>query len=230
MRRPTGRDEPQTTTRRTLGVTTLLLIRHGTTAATGKRLGGRTSAELDETGVVQAKAAGERVADLPVKAVYASPLPRTWQTAEHVAAPHGLEVRPADGLIEVDYGRWTDRTLAQVSRTKQWEVVQATPSLMAFPEGETIRDAQARAVATVEALVAAHRSDVVAAVSHADIIKAVVAFYVGQPLDLFQRLVVSPGSLTMLQLAPGARPSLLRFNDDGALDGQAYRQRRRRRG
>lgn len=211
-------------------MTTLVLVRHGTTAATGVRLGGRTEAGLDERGVAQAKAAGERIADLPVKAVYASPLPRTWQTAEHVAAPFGLDVRAADGLLEVDYGRWTDRTLAQVARTKQWPVVQATPSLMAFPDGETIRDAQARAVTAVEGIVARHRRSVVVAVSHADVIKALVAFYVGQPLDMFQRLHVNPGSVTMLELSPGGRPTLLRFNDDGALDGSAYRQRRRTRG
>lgn len=211
-------------------MTTLVLVRHGTTASTGSRLGGRTQAGLDERGVAQAKAAGERIADLPVKAVYASPLPRTWQTAEHVAAPFGLEVRPEEGLLEVDYGRWTDRTLAQVSRTKQWQVVQATPSLMAFPDGETIRDAQARSVAAVEQIVARHRRGVVVAVSHADVIKSLVAFYVGQPLDMFQRLVVSPGSVTMLALAPGGRPALLRFNDDGALDGSMYRDRRSARG
>lgn len=211
-------------------MTTLLLIRHGTTAATGKRLGGRTEATLDERGAVQAKAVGERIADLPVKAVYASPLARTWETAEHVAAALRLDVRAEDGLLEVDYGRWTDRTLAQVSRTKQWQVVQATPSLVEFPGGETIRDAQSRATSAVERLVAAHRRHVIAAVTHADIIKAVVAFYLGQPLDLFQRLVVAPGSVTILQLGPGVRPALTRFNDDGALDGDAYRKRRSGRG
>lgn len=211
-------------------MTTLVLIRHGTTAATGKRLGGRTQAGLDERGVTQAKRAAERIADLPVRAVYASPLPRTWQTAEHIAAPFGLPVQEAEGLLEVDYGRWTDRTLTQVSRSRQWQVVQATPSLMAFPDGETIRDAQLRATNAVEQLVARHRRQVVVAVSHADIIKTLVAFYLGQPLDLFQRLVVSPGSVTILQLAPGERPALVRFNDDGDLDGDAYGKQRSRRG
>lgn len=211
-------------------MTTLLLIRHGTTETTGKRLGGRTEHGLDERGVGQAKAAAERIADLPVKAVYASPLPRTWQTADHIAAQLGLEVRPADGLLEVDYGRWTDRTLGQVSRTKLWRVVQDTPSRVTFPEGETIRDAQSRAVAEAERIAAAHPRHVVAAVSHADIIKALVAFYLGQPLDLFQRLVVTPGSVTAIQLGAGTRPVLLRFNDDGALDGDAFRQGGKRRG
>lgn len=211
-------------------MTTLLLIRHGTTATTGKRLGGRTEHELDERGVTQAKAAAERIADLPVRAVYASSLRRTWQTAEHVAAQLRVSVRAEDGLLEVDYGRWTDRTLGQVSRTKLWRVVQDTPSRVAFPDGETIREAQARAADAVERIVAAHPRDVVAAVSHADIIKALVAFYLGQPLDMFQRLAVSPGSLTVLRLGAGTRPTLVRFNDDGALDGEAFREGRGKRG
>lgn len=211
-------------------MTTLLLIRHGTTSSTGKRLGGRTEHELDERGVGQAKAAGERIADLPVKAVYSSPLRRTWQTAEHIAAQLRLDVRAEEGLLEVDYGRWTDRTLGQVSRTKLWRVVQDTPSRVAFPEGETIRDAQARAADAAERLVAAHPRHVVAAVSHADIIKALVAFYIGQPLDMFQRLAVNPGSVTVLRLGPGTRPALVRFNDDGGLDADAFREGRGQRG
>ncbi|QBI21132.1 phosphoglycerate mutase [Egibacter rhizosphaerae] len=204
-------------------MTTLLLIRHGVTSATGKRLGGRTEAPLDERGVAQARAAAERLASLPIRAVYASPLRRTWETAEHIAAARRLDPRRADGLIEVEYGRWTDRPLTQVAKTKLWEAVQNRPSLVTFPEGETIRGAQERAVATVEDLVAAHRRDVVAAVSHADVIKGVIAFYLGQPLDLFQRLVIAPGSVSALQLAPGGRPALLRLNDDGPLDPAAFR-------
>ena len=199
-------------------MTTLLLVRHATTAATGRRLGGRTSASLDEAGRGQAQRAGERLAALPLKAVYASPLPRTLETAQAVAAPHKLEVRPDEGLLEVEYGQWTDRPLAPLRRTKRWPVIQARPSLVEFPGGESIRSAQLRAVDAIEAIVARHRRQVVAVVSHADVIKAVVSFYLGQPLDLFQRLVVNPASTTVLQLsAEGGQPALLRFNDDGPL-------------
>lgn len=211
-------------------MTTLLLIRHGVTDATGRRLGGRTDAPLNEAGRAQARAAGERVAALPVRAVYASPLRRAWETAELVARACRRTPVRADGLVEVEYGRWTDRPLRDVARTKQWEVVQHRPSLVAFPEGETLRGVQQRAVDTVEALVAAHRREVIAAVSHADVIKAVVAFYLGMPLDLFQRLVVTPASVTVLELGPGARPALLRLGDDGPLDPAAFRRPPRRRG
>lgn len=207
-------------------MTTLLLIRHATTAATGKRLGGRTQASLDDGGRAQAQAAADRLADLPLKAVYASPLARTHETATIVAAPHKLAVEHADGLLEVEYGRWTDRPLKQVARTKLWPVIQARPSLVRFPEGETIRAAQLRAVEAIEEIVARHAKDLIAAVSHADVIKAVVAFYLGQPLDLFQRLHVSPASVTALALSPGGQPALLRFNDDGPLTPERFRRPR----
>jgi len=203
-------------------MTTLLLIRHATTAATGQRLGGRTQTALDERGRAQAEAAGTRLAQVPVKAVYASPLARTMETAAAVARPHRLKVRPADGLLEVEYGRWTDRPLKPLSKNKLWPVIQARPSLVRFPGGETIRQAQLRAVDCLEDLVARHRDDVIAAVTHADVIKAVVAFYLGQPLDLFQRLVVTPASTTVLALGVGSQPALLRFNDDGPLTADRF--------
>lgn len=210
-------------------MTTLLLIRHGVTTATGTRLGGRTEAELSDTGRQQAEQVGERIAALPVRAVYASPLARTWQTAEIVGKAVAREPIACDGLLEVDYGRWTDRSLKAVARTKMWPVIQARPSLASFPDGETIRGAQLRAADAVEELVARHRSGVIAAVSHADVIKALVAFYLSLPLDAFQRLHVSPASVSVLQLSPGGRPVLVRFNDDGALRAGDFRPQRRTR-
>lgn len=198
-------------------MTTLLLIRHGTTSATGSRLGGRTDASLDDAGRSQARAAGERIAALKPRAVYASPLPRTHETAGIIADVVGRTVESVDGLLEVEYGRWTDRPLKPLTRTKLWPVIQQRPSLVRFPDGETIRGAQLRAVDAVEQIVDRHKKQTVAAVSHADVIKAVVAFYLGMPLDSFQRLVVAPASVTVLQLSPGGRPALLRFNDDGEL-------------
>lgn len=206
-------------------MTTLLLIRHATTAATGTRLGGRTPAPLDERGRAQAEAAAQRLADVPLAAVYASPLGRTRETAAFIAAPHRLEVRDVDGLLEVEYGAWTDRALKSVARTKLWPVILARPSLVTFPGGEAIRGAQLRAVEAVEEIVARHRRRAVAVVTHADIIKAVVSFYIGQPLDLFQRLHVGPASVTILQLAPGAQPVLTRFNDEGPLTREMFQTR-----
>lgn len=203
-------------------MTTLVLVRHATTAATGSKLGGRTDARLDEGGRAQAAAVADRLAELPLRAVYSSPLPRTMETAAAVAAPHHLEVSEHAGLLEMDYGRWTDRPLKPLLRTKLWPVIQSRPSLVRFPEGEAMRAAQVRAVDAVEEIVAAHRRAAVAAVSHADVIKLVVAFYLGQPLDLFQRLHVAPASFTVLELSPGGRPTLVRFNDDGPLTAAPF--------
>ncbi len=210
-------------------MTTLLLVRHGVTASTGSRLGGRTQAELSEAGREQARAAGERLAGAGVRAVYASPLARTWQTAAIVGEAVRREPQTCDGLLEVDYGRWTDRPLRAVARTKMWPVIQSTPSLARFPEGETIRAAQLRAADAVEELVARHRRGVIAAVSHADVIKALVAFYLALPLDNFQRIHIAPASVTALSLSPGGRPMLLRLNDDGPLRAEDLRPPRRAR-
>jgi probable phosphomutase (TIGR03848 family) len=199
-------------------VATIVLVRHATTAATGKRLGGWTpGVHLDEAGQAQAKATAERLAELPVAAVYTSPLERTRETAGAVARAHGLRTRVRRGLGEVDYGEWTDQPLGTLRRRKLWATIQATPSRVTFPGGESIRGAQARAVDTVETLAAEHGDETLVAVSHADVIKAVLAHYLGMHLDSFQRLVVSPASASVLHLPAGGTPAVLVCNHHGPL-------------
>jgi probable phosphomutase (TIGR03848 family) len=197
-----------------VAATTLVLLRHATTAATGTRLGGwKPGVHLDAGGRAQAEAAARRLARLPVTAVYSSPLERTRETAAVVARTHGLRVRIDRDLGEVEYGDWTDRPLSRLRRLAAWQVVQRTPSRMAFPGGGTIRGAQARAVDATERLAAAHPGGTLVLVSHADVIKAVVAHHLGMGLDLFQRLVVSPASSTTILLPEGGHPLLLALND-----------------
>lgn len=197
---------------------TVILVRHAVTAATGRRLGGRTPAPLSEEGRAQAAATADRLADLPVKAVYSSPMVRTMETAGEIASRHGLEVRELEGVQEFDYGTWTDRPLGQLRRTRLWRAIQGVPSRVTFPKGESFRDAQTRAVDALESLVRRHpdRATVIV-VSHADVIKSIVAHYVGVPLDLFQRLMVGPTSVSMLSLPREGPPSLLRLNDTGPI-------------
>ncbi|MDX1620964.1 MAG: MSMEG_4193 family putative phosphomutase [Nitriliruptorales bacterium] len=187
---------------------TLLLVRHATTVATGKRLGGWTpGVHLDEAGQQQAERVADHLEGLPVAAVYASPLERTQETARPIARRHGLRVRTRKDIGEVDYGAWTDKPLGQLRRRKLWKVIQQTPSRFAFPDGESIRGAQLRAVDAIDGLLADHDEDeVVVAVSHADIIKAVLAFHLGMPLDTFQRLVISPASVSTIVLREHAPP------------------------
>jgi len=198
--------------------TTLVLVRHGVTEETGPILSGRRPGiGLSDKGRAQAEAAGRRLADLPVAAVYSSPLERCRQTAEAVAAPHGLAVTDAPGLFEADYGDWSGRKIEELRGTDLWKLVQVTPSAVRFPGGESVREMQSRIISAVEGIVAAHPGQIVVAASHADPIKAVVAHYTGVHLDLFQRLFVSPASCTVLRFGPvGA--ALVKLNDTGSLD------------
>ncbi|MEX1177285.1 MAG: MSMEG_4193 family putative phosphomutase [Nitriliruptor sp.] len=209
-------------------MTTIALVRHATTAATGHRLGGWTpGVHLDDAGVAQAEATAQRLSELPVAAVYASPLERTQETAKHIARVHGLRVRTRRAIGEVDYGDWTDRPLAELRREKLWKVIQATPSRVTFPGGESIRAAQHRATDALEALAAQHGDETIVAVSHADVIKAVLAHLLGMPLDTFQRLHVAPASISLVHLAEGAAPAVTRINDSGPLTAPTRRAGRR---
>ncbi len=196
------------------GGATIVLVRHATTPATGKRLGGWTpGVHLDEAGMAQAEGTSERLREVRVAAVYSSPLERTQDTARIIARPHGLRVRTRRGLGEVDFGEWTDKPLAQLRRRKLWQVVQATPSRMTFPGGESIRGVQARAVEATESLADEHVGETIVCVSHADVIKLIVAHHLGMPLDTFQRVVISPASITVLHLPAAGHPVLVVVND-----------------
>jgi probable phosphoglycerate mutase len=197
--------------------TRLVLVRHGVTAHTGPLLSGRMPGiDLSEKGIEQARAAAERVAVLTVAAVYASPIERTTQTASYIATRLGLDVRPLPGVIEADYGDWTGGKIADLAKTDEWKVVQAAPSRAVFPGGESLRAMQSRMVDALDAIVAAHPHETVVVVSHADPIKSAIAHYTGMHLDLFQRLHVSPASVTVLDFhAYGAL--LVKCNDTGGL-------------
>lgn len=198
--------------------TRLVLVRHGVTAQTGPLLSGRTPGiPLSESGVAQAEAAAARLARLPVAAVYASPIERTMQTAERIAAPHGLTVRPAPGVIEADYGEWTGGAIADLAKTPEWKIVQTAPSRARFPGGESIREMQARTVAALDGIIADHPQQTIVVVGHADPIKSAVAFYTGLHLDLFQRLHVTPASATVLDVSDHG-VMLVKHNDTGGLD------------
>jgi probable phosphoglycerate mutase len=198
--------------------TTLVLVRHAVTAHTGPLLSGRMPGiDLSELGVEQAEAAGARLAVLPVTAIYASPIERTRQTAERIAQHHGLDVQPLEGVIEADYGEWTGGKIADLAKTDLWKTVQTVPSRARFPSGESIAEMQSRMVVALEAVVADHPGEMVVVVSHADPIKAAIAHFTGVHLDLFQRIVVSPASVTVFQLGPHGSV-MIKCNDTGTLD------------
>lgn len=196
----------------------LLLVRHGTTDATGERLGGRTTADLNEDGRRQAEAVAERLTKVELAAVYASPIVRTMSTARPIAARHGLGVEELEDVQEFDYGEWTDRPLEELRDTELFAAIQSTPGRVAFPGGESFFAVHDRATSAVESLAQRHdEEESVVVVSHADVIKLVVAAYLGLHIDLFQRLWISPASLSALSLPRQGIPRLLIFNDTSHL-------------
>jgi probable phosphomutase (TIGR03848 family) len=205
----------------------LLLLRHAVTEHTGARLSGwLPGLHLSEQGREQAGALAGRLEPVPVDALYASPLERCQETAAVLAEAKGLKVETVEDLGEVRYGDWTGRTIKELAREPLWKVVQTTPSAARFPEGESLYEMQARSVQAVERLRAAHPGQTVAVCSHADVIKALACHYLGMHLDHFQRVVVSPASVTAIAFGPA--PSLVRLNDTGGNADLAPPKRPRR--
>ena len=183
-------------------MTSLFLVRHGVTSQTGSRLTGWTpGVHLTDAGRAGVETLAQWLSAVPFKAIYSSPIDRTLETARIVAAPHGLPVRTRRGIGEVEYGRWTNRPLRSLMRTKLWGTVQRRPSAARFPEGESLREVQTRAVTEVEKLAEEHPKDAICCVSHGDVIKLIAAHFLGVHLDLFQRIVIAPASVSVISLA-----------------------------
>ncbi len=184
-------------------MTTLLLIRHGENEYVAKgRLAGRLpGVHLNANGKKQAQTLAKILAQAPITAIYSSPLERCIETAQPLADALKLNIIPRQGLLEIDFGNWQDKTLKSLRRRKLWKTVQRYPSRMEFPEGETFANAQIRATQEIEALSKLHTGkEMVACFAHSDIIRLVLAYYIGTPLDLFQRIVVSPASISTIRL------------------------------
>lgn len=182
--------------------TLVLLVRHGQTPTTGKVLPGRAPGlHLADKGLQQAETVAQRIALLQsdkrkVAAIYASPLERTQETAAPIAKALGLRVRRNQGLLEADFGSWTGAELKKLYKLPEWRTVQRNPSGFRFPGGESFTEMQTRICGAIDKLRVAHPGGTVVAVSHADPIKAAVAHAMGTHLDLFQRIVVSPCSVS----------------------------------
>lgn len=194
----------------------MLLVRHGQTATTGSVLPGRAPGlHLAPTGQAQAQRAADRIGALKrVDAVFASPLERTRETAAPIAEATGCTVKRARGLLECDFGDWTGRKLGDLRKLPEWSRVQSNPSGFRFPGGESFAEMQSRIWGELERLVTDHPGGTVVAVSHADPIKAAVAMATGVHLDLFQRIVISPCSITPL-LFTADGPIVLAVNSTG---------------
>ncbi len=196
---------------------TFFLIRHATNewVQTGRLAGWTPSVHLNDYGKQQAAALGDRLAKIPLTAIYSSPLERTMETANAIAAHHNLSIQAEIGIGEVQYGKWQGKKIKKLAKKKSWEIVQNFPTRMQFPEGETMRGAQIRAIDAIERIYQHYHEQknvTIALVSHSDIIKMIVAHYLGMHLDMFQRVNISTASLTIMMLGNG-RPFIERVND-----------------
>jgi probable phosphoglycerate mutase len=196
--------------------TTILLVRHGQTPTTGDKLPGRAPGlHLSDVGRAQAEAVAERLGAIgEVDAVYASPLTRTRETAAPIARRFGTKVTVDRGLLECDIGEWTGSSLARVRKLPEWRTVQRYPSGFRFPGGESFAEMQVRMTKALAGIVDRHPGKAVVAVSHADPIRAAAAAALGVHLDLFQRLVVAPCSVTAIAFG-AAGPTVLCVNSLG---------------
>lgn len=197
----------------------IILVRHGENdwSKKNKLAGWLPGVHLNETGHHQAEAVAQRLAVLPIKAVYSSPLTRCLETATYIAEAHRLSVQQVEEVGEVRYGEWEGKKVSKLARKPLWHAVQFYPSRARFPGGEAMRDVQQRAVTALEETAARHDKEMVVVVSHADVIRLVLAHYLGVHIDLFQRLVIAPAAVSILSLSAGGMVRVLRLNDDGPL-------------
>lgn len=199
----------------------LLLIRHGENdfVKTGKLPGTSPGIHLNERGQKQAQALGEALKDVPLKAIYSSPLERAMETAAPIATARKLEIIQEPDLMDTNVGSWQGKSLKVLRLTKLWSIVQNAPSRFRFPGGESFVESQARYVAALEQIVKKHSKpkDIIAVVFHADPIKLVVSHFLGLPLDHFQRLSCDTGSLTALY-ASESGANLLKLNQRPPFD------------
>ncbi|MFN8382653.1 MAG: histidine phosphatase family protein [Anaerolineales bacterium] len=180
----------------------LLLIRHGENdfVKTGKMAGRLPGVHLNERGQKQAQALGEALKNVPIKAIYSSPLERAIETATPIATARNLQIGQEPDIMDADIGKWQGKSWKVLSLTKAWKVVQNAPSRFRFPDGESFPEMQTRIANVLERIIKKHNKpqDIVAVVFHADPIKLAVSHLLGMPLDNFQRLSCDTGSLTAL--------------------------------
>ena len=195
--------------------TTILLVRHGQTPTTGKVLPGRAvGLHLADQGHEQAKIAALRLAELKIDAVYSSPLERAKETAAPISKACGLRTKIERGLFECDFGEWTGKELKDLMKLPEWQTVQRAPSTFRFPAGESFTEMQTRMVGALDKLRKLHPGGTIVCVSHADTIKAAVAHAMGTHIDLFQRIVISPASVSAITWHAGG-PIVLTVNSTG---------------
>jgi probable phosphoglycerate mutase len=198
--------------------TIVLFVRHGVTPTTGKVLPGQAPGlHLSEQGRAQVRQTAGAIARLgTVSAIYTSPMERTRETADAIGEATGIEPVVVPALADPDAGEWTNQELRALYRLPEWRAVQRHPSAFRFPGGESVAEVTARVTDSVDRIVRDHPGQTVVAVSHADVIRIVLAGALGSPIDLWDRLTVGPASVSAVAFHPnGAQVLCTNAGPDG---------------
>jgi probable phosphoglycerate mutase len=198
-------------------MTKFLLIRHATTDAVGKCLSGRKAGvHLNAMGLEQARTLSERLKHMPIAAVYSSPLERALETAAPLCNLIDQQCQSAEEFLELDFGHWTNATFQELAADPEFERFNTFRSLTRIPGGESMQEAQTRMISGLARLATKHPNEVVAVFSHSDMIKSAIAHYAGIHLDLFQRIEISPASVSVVEIFEDA-VRLVTINNTGTI-------------
>ncbi len=199
----------------------LFFVRHAPTPETGSILTGRTpGVGLGEAGKASARHAAEQFDSAKISTIYSSPVQRCRETAHQIGAVVSVKPRIARAFEEIDYGDWAGRKLKDLYRLKAWRHLHSAPSRVRFPHGESLAEAQDRAIAGCEKIATTHKTgERVIVVTHADVIKSIVSYYLGAPQDLFHRISISPSSITVLDLPRNGHPLVHAVNVTSDIQG-----------
>lgn len=177
----------------------VLLVRHGQTDWNrDRRIMGRRPIPLNATGRQESRAFSQSLAEIPLNAVYTSPVRRALETARWIARTRRVKIVPAPEMAEIDYGRWVGKTFTEVSRDRNYLIYHGNPEKAQAPEGEKMTDVHLRAIGFIESLRKKHKSGRVIVVSHADVIKAVLVHYLGLGLNGILKIRIDNCSLSLL--------------------------------
>jgi probable phosphomutase (TIGR03848 family) len=202
--------------RQSVDMTTFLLIRHALCDPVGRSIAGRTpGVSLNHRGLQQAEALAGRLAELPISALYSSPLERALQTAGPIAERKGLHVEQREGLNEIDFGDWTGKQLGELQPLTEWQNFNTYRSGTRIPGGETMQEVLARALNDLAELAKLHSRSMVGVVSHGDVLRSLICHFLGVSLDLMLRLEIEPASVSIVELQPyGPRVLLVNGTED----------------
>lgn len=216
-------------------MTLVILIRHAHSVANGSGiLAGRAAGiPLSETGRKQAQDLSKRLGEIPIKSLRTSPLERCGQTIspwlkKNAEGNAKLSLVVDEDLSEVDYGTWTGRKLRSLSKEALWKKVQEEPSKVVFPEGESMKAMQKRAMRALQRGLAVRGKGHVILISHGDVLKSIIASALNMHLDEFQRIVIDPSSISILDYS-STKPRLILMNDSRSrLDPRSFSDSRKR--